>query len=629
MTELVGTLRAGSASWSASMKEIRHQWQERWSNLSSQTQIGIRWAVLLVAVAAAYSYSLDTLVQTAGLETPLAYVSLVPLIAIALASVRARPTRPEPAIHDRQVDYIIGIPLILVAIAINQWLPGKMSAIFWVYRLDLFSLPFFVAGAVAIIFGTRVLWRQKLAVAYLFLAWPLPYTVLLLSVLNAFTDLTLAALHECLRYLPVATGTAQSDNSVFTVVHQGHPFALSVVSACSGVNGVVGFLLVGVAFGAVVTGPRIRKVLWLTLGMLLLWATNLARLLFIFWAGRQWGEHVAIDVLHPFVGLLMFSFGVLVMVVALRPFGLQIGSAPAPTLPRGGVRRRPAPAVHNIFFAAALLAVAAIVVGSSDLSLRSFNLVADAAGEPRLAAYSAVPISPPGWNVRLTATYNWAKPLFGDDSTWNRYAFLPTGGGDLHSAYAVTFDDINTGDLESFSAYGIEACYQFHGFAMRDVAQVRLAGGITGQAISYSAYQQSWSIVYWIVPVKTAGEGIRYERLVLYLLNAPGGTDAQLPRGTHITNLAGGLGDSSQDRELATNRAFLVAFADELIQTQASPAATRLALANRSAEVSQAAGSTASTSRPSTATPAAGAAGGTAPQPGALPRNTAFVSLFH
>ena len=53
----------------------------------------------------------------------------------------------------------------------------------------------------------------------------------------------------------------------------------------------------------------VRKVLWLLGGMALLWAINLVRITFIFFAGKEWGESVAINVFHPFIGLVTFSFG--------------------------------------------------------------------------------------------------------------------------------------------------------------------------------------------------------------------------------------------------------------------------------------------------------------------------------
>ena len=157
------------------------KWRRRWTDASQTTRTRIQVGVLIGAVLIAYNYSLSTLLQTVDQQTPLAYISLVPAIALALAVVRSRPLKPEPPIHDRQVDYAIGIPLILTAVAINEFLPARLSALFWFYRVDLLSLPIFVAGAVAIIFGCRVLWRQKLAIAFLFLAWPYPYEKYLLG----------------------------------------------------------------------------------------------------------------------------------------------------------------------------------------------------------------------------------------------------------------------------------------------------------------------------------------------------------------------------------------------------------------------------------------------------------------
>ena len=158
---------------------------------------------LLAVTVIAYSYSLTTLWQLADLNSPLAYVSLVPVIALILAGVNSRPRQPEPAIHDRQTDYIVGVPLMAAALCANLFLPSKLSAMFWVWRIDLLTLPFFVAGAVAVIFGVRVLWRQKVAVAFLFLAWPYPYTSVLLGVLNAFTTATLFALTKILHVVHV------------------------------------------------------------------------------------------------------------------------------------------------------------------------------------------------------------------------------------------------------------------------------------------------------------------------------------------------------------------------------------------------------------------------------------------
>ena len=269
------------------------------------------------------------------------------------------------------------------------------------------------------------------------------------------------------------------------------------------------------------------------------------------------------------------------MSLAIRPMGMSIGRAGSASgvsasgdIAGGEVaptsRPRGIPAVPKVFAAVAVVAVATMVLGVADFGLRSYNLVANAAGEPKLLTFRSSPTAPAGWRYRISNQYDWAKPLFGDDSTWLRYLFVPSGGGgNLRSSYGVTADIIDTSDLQTFSAYGVEDCYQFHGYTLRDVAQVDIGGGITGQSLSFSdAGQQSWSVVYWIAPVR-AGQGIRYERFVLYLLNAPGGAGVHVPRDVHITNLAGSLGTSASDVVLFENRAFLVAFAHELVVNQA------------------------------------------------------------
>ena len=576
--------------WSA-IKNWQDKWRRRWTDASQTTRTRIQVGVLLGAVLIAYNYSLSTLLQTADQQTPLAYISLVPAIALALAALRSRPLKPEPPIYDRQVDYTIGIPLILAAVAINELLPARMSAMFWVYRVDLLSLPIFIAGAVAIIFGCRVLWRQKLAIAFLFLAWPYPYEKYLLGVLNAFTDVTLVAMRKIALWTHLATPAVSSDNTLFTVTHHGTPFSLSIVSACSGVNGVVGFLLVGSAFAAIVRGPIVRRVLWLAGGMVLLFALNLGRITFIFFAGREWGESVALNVFHPFIGLVLFCVGVIVMLVLIRPLGMHIafgpaspvgspnGPAPVPSAgsPAETQKRKVTLAVPKVYLAVAAVVVASLVIGVSNVGLGTYNLVAGVAGQAKLTAFIQGPVAPQGWSAEYETTFGWAKPLFGDTSIWNRYTMRSEGVGPLHTSALVVADVINTPDLSTFSAFGVENCYAFHGYALADVTQVALAGGITGQSMSYTSQQfGSWSIVYWIVPVKMDTGGTSYERVVLYVQNSGQGVQVRgLTTADSIHNIGGSLSPANEsDRALINNRTFLVAFAKQLIDAQSSRSAS-------------------------------------------------------
>jgi exosortase/archaeosortase family protein len=561
------TLPAAARDWG---REI----EERWVAAAVTTRTRIQVAVCLGAVMVAYHYSLSSLFQNLNLDTPLAYIGLVPIIALGLAVIRSRPKAVEPAIHDRQVDYIVGLPLVAAALAIEFLLPRRLSTMFWVWRMDLLSLPLFVAGVISIMFGVRALWRQKLTVAYLLLAWPVPYTLLLLNVLNSFTNVTLGLLRAAVRIVPVAKPVL-GNNTVFQVWHHGQPFPLSVVSACSGVNGMVGFLLVGTAFAAIVKGPLLRKTVWLVGGLLLLWILNISRLLFIFWVGHTWGEHMAINVFHPFLGLVLFNLGVLFMILLLRPFGLRIGGFDrllAAPVPASGEAAATTLAVPRILSAVAVVAVLGITLGVNNSTLRSYDLVANAAGEPKLVSYSDNPAAPDGWRASYITSFDWAKPMFGQSSTWRRYGYAEAGfGGDLHSSVPVVADVVNTNKLSSFSAYGVEACYRFHGYSLRDVGQVRLGGGVTGEALSYSSKKDGdWTIVWWIWPTKF-GDSTHYERVILYMLNTTAGYVQAPGPVTGVKNLRGSLnGQHAMDERLSTVRAFLISFGREIVKSQAA-----------------------------------------------------------
>ena len=395
-----------------------------------------------------------------------------------------------------------------------------------------------------------------------------------------------------------AQSTTSLDNTLFIINHHGSTFALSVVSACSGVNGVVGFLLVGSAFAAIVKGPIVRKVLWVVGGIGLLWVINLARITFIFFAGKEWGETVAIKVFHPFIGLVTFSLGVLAMILLIKPLGMHVqfgedssepsppakGPVPVPSLfdPSGLSAARPTPerpvvlAVPKIYLAIVAVVVAALAVGITNLNLNTYNLVAGVTGSAKLFSYVHYPSAPAGWEAQYETSYEWAKPLFGDTSVWNRYILRSSGSGPLKTNVPVVADVINTPDLSSFSAYGVENCYTFHGYTLVDVAQVSLAGGITGQAMSYTSQQfGSWSIVYWIVPVRMNSGATNYERTVLYAQNSGQGAVVNgLTTGDSIHNLGGALNPSNgTDRALINNRTFLVAFAKDLISMEGQRAA--------------------------------------------------------
>ena len=236
-------------------------------------------------------------------------------------------------------------------------------------------------------------------------------------------------------------------------------------------------------------------------------------------------------------------------------------------------------AVPKVYLAVTLVLLLGIITGFSNVGLQTYNLVADVSGAPKVISFINDPVTPVGWTARYQTTFKWAAPLFGEQSVWNRYELYPGVGGDLQARTDIVADVIDTPDLQTFAAFGVEQCYQFHGYSLANVTQMPLAGGITGQSLAYTSQQfGSWTIVYWILPVKRGASTV-YERVVLYVQNQHG-LIAQATSGQQagIKNQAGVLGSNNAKQVvLLQNQDFLVAYAKEMIHDEASRSAGLLA----------------------------------------------------
>jgi exosortase/archaeosortase family protein len=529
-------------------------------------------------------------VRNLGVDSPLAYLGLVPFIALAMAASRGVIPASEPAIHDRQLDYIVGIPLVVGAVAIAYALPARLSTMFWVWRIDLLSLPLFAAGTVALVFGVRALWRMRAAIAFLLLAWPLPYTTVLDRWLAGFTNVTIAALHVLVGRIPIAQPVSGEDGSLFAISHAGRQFVVSVASACSGANGIVGFILVGVAFIAVVKGRRLPKAIWLLGGTAVLWLLNLGRILLIFAVGQRWGEHAAIDSFHPYIGLVVFNLGVALMILVMPVFGLHVrgrrsvstgDGGPAPGASAGGtdpIRR----AVPHARVAVILLILAAGTLGVANSGLARYGLVASELGKPRLVGFSQNQGRLAGWSDTQSESFTAGLRFFGETSTWKRFLYLDNSAhpaSQLHSSAPVIADVISTPDLHSLSVYGVEACYNFHGYKIQYFGNAGLGAGITAGLITYyhPKLHSNWTTLYWHWPVVGPGGKTRYERVVLMMID---GADAQVasrgaPASANRAPAAGAKATSElTNAQAEQTRQFLVGFAQALVRAQASTGAS-------------------------------------------------------
>ena len=391
--------------------------------------------------------------------------------------------------------------------------PVIWSKYFWATRLDLLTLPLFVSAAVMLLFGTRALIRFGFALTFLLLAWPLPYHALIERTLGFFTAITTWAATT----LAGPLGLAQPDpatEGLFMVEHDGEQFSVLVGSACSGVNTLVGFLVVGIFGLYFVRGAAGRRLLWLLVGAALVWSFNVVRILGILAVGKSYGERAAFEVLHPVAGLLALNAAALVLVLLMRPFGLRWRRAvevDSPLAEPGEPQERATPTRFLRRFA--LLAFATVVIALANGTLRDTARGLTNDGRPAVAPFTASPIVGSGWQAEPLETIGWATPYYGKHSSWVRYRLRP--GSANSAAFTIWLDAVRSPDLGALNAYTLAHCYDFHDFDVNLARRVDLSDGVIGQAFVYDTPRATWHVVSWQWPVLLEDGRTEHERIVM------------------------------------------------------------------------------------------------------------------
>ena len=179
-----------------------------------------------------------------------------------------------------------------------------------------------------------------------------------------------------------------------------------------------------------------------------------------------------------------------------------------------------------------------------------------------------------------SASFTAGLRFFGETSTWKRFLYLDNSAhpaSQLRSSAPVIADVISTPDLHSLSVYGVEACYNFHGYAIRYFGNADLGAGITASLITYyhPKLHSNWTTLYWHWPVVGPGGKTRYERVVLMMTD---GADAQVASSRSASAPAAVTGAKTTseltDAQAVQTRQFLIGFAQALVKAQASTGAS-------------------------------------------------------
>jgi exosortase len=480
--------------------------------LSTTVRPGVRIAAVVVCTLGAYSFSLRTLAEGWRYQTPLSEVILVPFLGALLLVAAYRRYPHVVSLRLARADVAIAGVLVAVALPLLLLGPVVWSKYFWASRLDLLTLPLFVAAALTLLFGSRALVRFAFPLCFLLLAWPLPYHAVLERGLDVFTRATTWGATE------VALGLGFADRGVdetLVVQHAGTRFTVLIGSACSGINALVGFVIVGAFALYFVRGAAMRRLAWLLVGAALVWFFNILRIVGILAVGRWYGEDAAFRVLHPIAGLVALNAAVLLLVLSLGLFGLRWRRDPvevdSPLAAPAEPADRATPRRVLVRLVLLVCATAAFSLANDQLPPLARGLSND--GRPALAPFVRSPTVGPDWAARRIETIGWAAPYYGSNSSWVRYRVRPVKND--AGAFTIWLDAVRSPDLGALNAYSLAHCYDFHDFNVNLARRVDLGHGVVGQAFVYDTPRTRWHAVTWEWPVLLGNGGVEHERIVL------------------------------------------------------------------------------------------------------------------
>jgi exosortase len=479
-----------------------------------------------------------------------------------------------PSTRDLFTDAFFLVPLVAISFFILFVTPARLSWYFWLNRMDLAALaPWAAATAIAFLGYQQVL-KTWSAWAMLVLAWPYPLVLLQNLVNDAFVGVTSAVGGMAVRFLRLPYDIDPTDAQIFTTTHlpDGENFTLIVGKVCSGTASTIGFIVIGAALVLMTRGKASDRVRWLLVGVAFAFLANLVRVSVLLALATSVSRDVAVNQVHPILGLVLFTLVSILMLLLMRPLGLRFDPVPHGRRLLWGPGKG---AGRGVAVLGATMAVLAVGIGGGVAQAQELNFIGIGEGAPAIAIDSPRGILPEieAWELVHETEITWTD-LFGRTSRGDVFAYREPGYEDGDPVVGV--QTVVTEDRATLERYSLEQCIDFHRRTVLGRQAVDLGYGVTGYILHHTEDDLAASILYFVIPVNVDDE-IFHARIALfgdvsaptYIGDAPTiasqGTPGTIRMGQAVVSAMDGLPDASADPERAEIDRGLVALAVQMV----------------------------------------------------------------
>jgi hypothetical protein len=389
----------------------------------------------------------------------------------------------------------------LLAAAAVLLLTGTQHAptLFWAHRLDLLAFPIFLAGVVALLLGTRTLWRARAASVFALLTWPPAARIVLADPISGLTHGTARLVGTIAGHLGLAA--ASDHGRTLSLTNSGHTYVVHLTADARTTATLVAFVLVAACAVLVRRDPWTRALLFVGAGAAIAWVLRFVFVLLALEAGNAGRIEFMRVLLGPWLDALAVSLALLVMTVGLRA---RISRAVGRDIPwvRASSGRMPR--------AIAIFAAVAIVVAiGADTRIDRNDRLTDALGAPQLIGLSNAPTTPAGAALLSRRIVSPVPATAPADSRWTRLRYERSTDASqsvVDVIDAPTSASLDDGNLRAWYPVGWRTPVESNAVALTD--------GVEGNLLTFRDARGAWMAMTWLWPVDIDGH-TRLERVVV------------------------------------------------------------------------------------------------------------------
>jgi exosortase/archaeosortase family protein len=375
-------------------------------------------------------------------DTPYAYLIWIPIFGFGWGAAALRGIGRYK--DDAELNGILGILVLLLTGAVLFAGTTRWSQIFVANDAGLLVWPFWSLGVAWLLFGIGITRRLLKPLAYVLLAWPPLYTVIVNKTNPILYGIANVSVKQVTHVIPWIQTT--STYGSYLVDYHHTPLLVTVSSACSGGDSFLAMLILLPVILVAFKGSITRKFMLIAVGAVLTIVMNLLRLALLLVSAHVFGGRFTFGILHPILGGLLFLVILAVLAAVGKMIGMHgqnmefTGNLSVPGLGRGGM---------GLIAALTLTILLWPLYGWGEGSFRSPVTVTT-------NQLSQLMPNMPGYQRTLLGVYHEAS-ILGPGSYGTAYAYTNDKGD---YAMAELWWTYNLGALKS---YAVNTCLLFHG----------------------------------------------------------------------------------------------------------------------------------------------------------------------